>query len=120
MDYMPFNKGASSALRQAEYDGLISAASKEDIRRSITVRCRNLVRGINTAAEYYEAAVKAVRLQERKLELEEKKFSQGRSSSQFVLVYQDDLRRAEIEYYRSITGYESLLADLRLITGENK
>ncbi len=120
MDYKPFKRGALSALRQAEYDGLISVASEEDIRAGITVRCRNLARAINTAAEYYEAAVKAVRLQQRKLKLEERKFSQGRSSNRFVLAYQDDLRRAEIEYYRSITGYESLLADLRFITGENK
>ena len=61
-----------------------------------------------------------MRLQKKKLELEERKFEQGRSASQYVLMYQNDLGRAETEYYRAMSDYFSFIADIGLITGEQR
>lgn len=120
LNYFPKNSLAKSMLRQREYTREKSKADLEDKKSEIITESRIIVRRINTSARYAEAARKSLNLQKKKLQLEEIKFSQGRSSIQWILKYQDDLSEAEIGYTRALTDYYMGRADMRLITGEER
>ncbi|MFH1957227.1 MAG: TolC family protein [bacterium] len=117
LNYFPKNSLAKSMLKQREYTREKSSADLEDKKSEIITECRIIARRINTGALYVEAARKSLNLQKKKLQLEEIKFSQGRSSIQWLLKYQDDLSEAEVGYTRALTDYYMGWADLRLITG---
>ena len=116
----PFKKQSGSLLRESQYSYEKSAAELEDIKLAIKTECKTITRQINTRALYVKAAMDSLKLQKKKLELEERKFAQGRSSIQWVLDFQDDLNEAEVEFYRARTDYYKAKADLKLITGENR
>jgi len=117
LNYFPKNSLAKSMLKQREYTRQKSSADLEDKKSEIITECRIIARRINTSALYVAAARKSLNLQKKKLQLEEIKFSQGRSSIQWILKYQDDLSEAEIGYTRALTDYYIARADLKLITG---
>lgn len=120
LNYFPKNSLAKSMLRQKEYTREKSSVDLEDKKSEIITECRIIARRINTSTLYAEAAWKSLNLQKKKLQLEEIKFSQGRSSIQWILKYQDDLSEAEIGYTRALTDYYMGRADMRLITGEER
>ena len=116
----PFKKQSSSLLRESGYSYKKSAAELEDIKLAIKTECKSITRKVNTRALYVKAAGDSLKLQKKKLELEERKFNQGRSAIQWILNFQDDLNEAEVEFYRARTDYYKAKADLKLITGENR
>jgi len=118
LKYFPANDLAGSLLKSGELVILKDRASLDELRSRITKECREITRRLNTQAKYLRAAEKILGLQKKKLELEEIKFQQGRSSLQWTLSFRDDLIRAEIDYQRAETDYRKAVADLKLITGE--
>jgi len=84
------------------------------------MECKSITRKVNTRALYVKAAGDSLKLQRKKLKLEEIKFDQGRSAIQWVLDFQDDLTEAEAGFYRARIDYYKAKADLQLITGENR
>lgn len=118
LNIFPLRKLAKSRIRQNEYIYEKSILFFEDQRQAIITECRSITRRINTLALYVSAAKSSMAMQEKKLKLEGKKFNQGRSSIQWLLSYQDDLSRAQIEYYKALTDYYKAKSDMALITGE--
>ncbi len=118
--FSPFNKQSNSLINQSEYAHKKNITESSEQKFAIITDCRNICRRINTQALYVQAVYKSLKLQEKKLKLEEVKFNQGRSSIQWILNFQDDLNRSEIEYYQALTDYYKAKADLKLITGVNK
>lgn len=114
----PQNLRTRSLYKQSEYAHEKSKADYEDIKRAIVTECKIVTRRVNTQAKYADAALKSVKLQEKKLKLEEIKFGQGRSAIQWVLNYQDDLTNAEIEYQKALVDYYKAVSDLKLVTGD--
>ncbi len=78
----PFKKQSDSLLRESEYSYKKSTAEFEDIKLAIKTECKSITRRINTRELYVKAAGDSLKLQKKKLELEERKFSQGRSAIQ--------------------------------------
>jgi outer membrane protein TolC len=120
MSLNPFQKNNSSRLRQSRNTYNKDKLDIEKQKQSITDECAAVTRRINTQAAYVSAAKKALKLQKKKLALEEVKFNRGRSSVQWILAFQDDLTRAETEYNKALTDYYKAKADLILVLGENK
>jgi outer membrane protein TolC len=118
MVFYPFNKKAGSLFNKSGYSENKSEAELDLAKQNVRLLCAAAVRRVNTQSAYVQAAKKAMELQEKKLKLEEIKFNQGRSSSQFVLNYQDDLSGAQTQYYSAASEYHKAMADLKLITGK--
>ncbi len=118
--FFPFNKQSNSLINQSEYAYKKNVTELSEQKFAIITDCRSICRRINTQALYVQAVYKSLKLQKKKLKLEEVKFNQGRSSIQWILTFQDDLNRSEIEYYQALTDYYKAKADLKLITGVNK
>ncbi|MBN1384369.1 MAG: TolC family protein [Elusimicrobia bacterium] len=117
LSIFPFRKLNSSILKQSEYEYKKNLDEREDKKLSIITECKGITRSINTQALYVKATFKALELQKKKLQLEELKFNQGRSSIQWILTYHDDLNRAEIDSLKALTEYYKAIVDLKLITG---
>lgn len=113
----PFRKLNNSILKQSEYEYKKNIDEREDKKLSIITECKVITRRINTQALYVKAVLKALKLQGKKLQLEEIKFNQGRSSIQWLLNYQDDLNRAEIDSLKAMTDYYKASADVKLVMG---
>lgn len=120
LNIFPFRKLNNSILKQSEYEYNKYIDEQEDKKLSIITECRGITRRINTQALYVKAVFKALKLQEKKLQLEEVKFNQGRSAIQWILNYQDDLNRAEIDYHKALTDYFIAKADLKLVMGATR
>ncbi|MBN1622710.1 MAG: TolC family protein [Endomicrobiales bacterium] len=118
MKFSPFMKSSKSAYMKSKYSYDKASVEHDALKSNIVNQCRSIVRYLNTMAKYIEASGKALKLQEKKLYLEGIKFNQGRSNSQFILNYQDDLSRAETDYLKALTDYHKALADLKLVRGE--
>ncbi len=118
--FFPFNKQSNSLINQSEYAYKKNITELSEQKFAIITDCRSICRRINTQALYVQAVYKSLKLQKKKLKLEGIKFNQGRSSIQWILNFQDDLNRSEIEYYQALTDYYKAKADLKVITGVNK
>lgn len=120
LNVFPLNRLSGSMLRLDEYIYKKNSIDLKDKKESIITECRSIARRINTLALYVNAAHKSLKLQKKKLGLEEVKFNHGRSSIQWLLRYQDDLSRAEVEFYRALTDYYKAKADLTMISREER
>lgn len=120
LNFFPLKKQSGSLIKQSEYAHKKNITELDKQKLSVITDCKAICRRVNTQALYVVAALKSLKLQEKKLKLEEIKFNQGRSSIQWILTFQDDLSCAEIEYYRSLTDYYKAKADLKLVTGVNE
>ncbi|MFC2062169.1 TolC family protein, partial [Elusimicrobiota bacterium] len=118
LSLFPLNKRGKSELKEINFEIEKAQAEVEDKKLAIINECRSLTRKVNTQALYVRAASRSLQLQKKKLDLEEAKFDQGRSSIQWLLTYQNDLSSAEIEYFRALTDYYKVMSDLKLITGK--
>ncbi len=116
----PLNKDAKSQMQQSIYTYEKSIADLEQQELNIVTECKVVTRKINTQALYVKAALTSLEMEREKLRLEEIKFNQGRSSIKWVLDYQDDLNRAQIEVHKALTDYAKATADLKLITEDSK
>jgi outer membrane protein TolC len=117
LSFYPFNKPAAAVSRDAGFDLEKAKLALEDSRIEVANECRSAVREVNTRGKYVLAAKKALRLQEKKLYLEEKKFNQGRSAIQWILTYQDDVSSARTDYYKALTDYEIARSDYEKAIG---
>ncbi len=120
MDFFLFGQADRSRLKTTSNNLKKTELSIKDKITSIETECRDIARKLNTQNKYVAASMSAKNLQRKKLNLEEEKFNQGRSSIQWVLRYQDDLAAALSNYYRALTDYYNLKADLELYTGAYK
>jgi outer membrane protein TolC len=115
---LPLWKTATkAAVRQAELQIRRIDREYEALERSVLLECRLAARYAKTSAERVKATAKALALQGRKLELEQVKLAQGRSTTRFVIEYQDDLEFAQLAAVDAVARFEKDLAQYRLVQG---
>ena len=89
----------------------------ESVKRKITVEVRNTVLAVETAAKAVTAARVNVRLQEKKLEAEQKRYDNGMSTSFQVLTFQTDLTNARSQLITAMSAYQKSLVNLAAVIG---
>lgn len=95
-------------------------AAEEDLRdleSSILLECRSAARNLQTALKRVDAAEKAAKLQRSKLEQEQDKMEQGRSTTAVVIQYMDDLDMAEWTVIRAQAEAQVLWAEYQRVQG---
>ncbi|MFH1379057.1 MAG: TolC family protein [bacterium] len=102
-------------LAQTEYE--IAQLTLKNIEKNILVESSQAHRKVLTSIKRVRAVQKAEKLQEQKLNLEEKKFKQGRSSVKIVIDFQDDLQAARLSSLQSLIEYTMSRVELDFIKG---
>jgi len=103
---------AQSELRLRQVDRDIEA-----LERIVLLECRLVARDLATAHERVGATIRAMGIQERKLELEQEKFAQGRSTTKVVVDYQDDLEFAQLSCVDAVARYQKDRVRYRAVQG---
>lgn len=83
---------------------------ENDIANTIS----ELVNRVKINEKIYFNATEAKKLQREKLDKETNKYSMGRSSSELIVLYQDDLIRSEISALDAWADYITTILDLKL------
>jgi outer membrane protein TolC len=99
----------SAKLEKAKYILLLKKAE-----RQILTQINNRVMQVNTAIERAATNKEVVKLQGKKLKAEERSFQFGRSSSDLLIRYQEDLLEARLALAASLYEYKLALIDLKL------
>lgn len=107
--------------REAKSGYNISLAEKEKVllklkktERLILRDVNNRVSAVNTLKEKAEASKEILALQEEKLKAEEKRFKYGRSSSDLIIRYEEDLLNARLSLANDLYNYKISRIDLDL------
>ena len=79
--------------------------AQAQLRESIEVEIRNAVRGLDLSWRQYKLAEAALKLSERKFEIETEKLRVGRSSNFQLIAFQNDLLTAQNNVLNSGTAY---------------
>lgn len=111
------NNAAEAAHEQAALAKLQSALRIKNVEQQIYQEVRNACRQLETGRKRVEATQAALRLAEKKLEAEQKKYSVGLSTNYFVLQFQKDLTQAHTNELQAITDYKLALVNLDKVTG---
>jgi len=115
---MPLERTADkSRLRQAERQVEIWESRYTHAARQVEMEIRDGMRRLATAREQVRATRKAHDLHEAKWQEESRKLSQGRSNTQLVIRYQEDLEHAEAAMVTAWASYEQAQAALLLARG---
>ncbi len=111
------NEASKAALHQATLAQLQSELRIKTLEQQIHQDVRAACRQIDTNAKRVEATNAALRLAEKKLEAEQKKYSVGLSTNYFVLQYQKDLTQAQTNLLQAVTDYKFALIALDKVVG---
>jgi outer membrane protein TolC len=93
------------ALVMAQTDLDKTELAQAQLRESIEVEIRNAVRGLDLSWRQYKLAEAALKLSERKFEIETEKLRVGRSSNFQLIAFQNDLLTAQNNVLNSGTAY---------------
>ncbi|MBD3271900.1 MAG: hypothetical protein GF384_05130 [Elusimicrobia bacterium] len=102
-------------IAQEEYE--IARLQREEVEKNILLETAALYRHLETSITSVQAALKAERLHEKKLKLEEEKFRQGRSSVKMVIDFQDDLENAQLISLQNMIDFTITQVRLEYATG---
>lgn len=91
-------RAEKSAVRQSKLRLALANNNILAMRAALCLECRAATRRLATANATLTATRRAMELHARKLEREQQKFEQGRSSTDQLTRYQDDLEQAEMRY----------------------
>jgi len=108
-----------SAVRQSEL-GLTKR--KNDVallEDAIALECLSTARLLSTGCKRVAATEKVVNLQQKKLKQERKKFEQGRSSTHWVIQFEDDFDYASKAYHVALAEYQKAVARYRFAQGQD-
>ncbi|OHB40413.1 MAG: hypothetical protein A2Y11_05470 [Planctomycetes bacterium GWC2_39_26] len=111
------NRSARSAYNKSKTDERQAGINVKKKELDIVVEVRASVRAVMTNVERVNATRKARELAQRRLEVEEKKYSVGRSTSLEILRAQEDLATAEGNEAKAIIDYEISLGKLEKAKG---
>jgi len=111
------NRNAKATEARARIAWEQQKMTVENTQRSLTVEVRNSVLSVETAAKAVTAARANVRLQEKKVEAEQKRYDNGMSTSFQVLTYQTDLTTARSQLISAMSAYQKSLVSLDVSTG---
>jgi outer membrane protein len=111
------NKAADAAYAAAIYSKDQSRLIVQQLEQAAQVQVRNAVRQIDTNLKAYRAAQVNTRLQQEKLDAEQKKYENGMSTTYQVLQFQTDLTNARARENQSIVDYNKSLVELDRVMG---
>ncbi|MEW6369156.1 MAG: TolC family protein [Acidobacteriota bacterium] len=111
------NDAAEAAYEQATFEQLQAQLRIANLEQQIYQEVRGACRALDTNRKRIETTRAALRLAEKKLEAEQKKFSVGLSTNYFVLQFQKDLTQAQTNLLQAITDHQTSLIALDKFTG---
>ncbi|MBI2840567.1 MAG: TolC family protein [Acidobacteria bacterium] len=111
------NQAARAAHERATLEKLQASHRIHNLEQQVYQEVRTACRQVDTNRKRVDATRAALRLAEKKLEAEQKKYSVGLSTNYFVLQFQKDLAQARTNELQAITDYNLSLADLDRVTG---
>jgi outer membrane protein TolC len=111
------NKGPNAEYSQRRIEINQAELSLLKAEQTVRVEVRRAVRAVETDAKRMEAARVNVRLQEKKVEAEQKKYENGMSTSFEVLTFQNDLAAAEFSLISAVSDFNKSLTGLAYVTG---
>ncbi|NOX96652.1 MAG: TolC family protein [Nitrospirae bacterium] len=106
------NRKAKSEYDRAALEKARSLVDMQKIERIIVTEVDERVRAVKVNQERAGQQLEVEKLQRLKLGEEEKKFKQGRSGSDILIRFQEDLLKAEIAAVESLVDYRKSLVDL--------
>jgi len=108
------NSKAKSQLKAAEIEKAKAIIGVKQIERKITVNIIDQVRNCNVRKESAINRIRIAELQTQKLEEEEKRFNYGRSNTDTLIRFQEDVIQAELLSTQAKFNYHTALVDLEL------
>ncbi len=111
------NRGAKSKLRASELEKAKAILNMKYLERKISIGIIDQVRGCNVLKETSVNRDRVAELQRQKLEAEQKRFNTGRSDTDTIIRFQDDVLKAEQTALQSKFAYYSALIDLQIKEG---
>jgi len=90
----------------------------ENLEQQIATEVRTTVRALDTARQQIESARVSVKLEERNLDAERKKYENGLSTSFQILQVQEDLTSARYRLVSAATSYRRALVDYQRAIGQ--
>ena len=112
------NRTAEAQFAKAEVAVDRATAELRDLELQIVTEVRKAVRGLETSVQQIDSARVSLRLQQRTLEAEQKRYDNGMSTSYRVLEIQRDLVDAANREVTAVTGYRTALAEFMRATGK--
>ncbi|MCG8430894.1 MAG: TolC family protein [Candidatus Omnitrophica bacterium] len=109
------NTKARGEHRAAGLEKAKSLLMLKKTERKIAVEVHDYVMLVNTALSRARTARKTVELQGLKLKEEEKRLRYGRSDSDTLIRFQNDLLTAQMEYLNAVYGFYAFRVDLALV-----
>lgn len=111
------NRESKSLLKAAELEKLKEIVSMKLLERSIMIEVFDSVRNCNVLGVVANNDIEISKLHEEKLKEELKLYNYGRSDTDTIIRFQEDLIQAEFLSLKSQFAYQSALIDLALIEG---
>ena len=106
-----------SEARRAELALQVAENNLADMKDAISQECRSVTRELVNARARVLATKQAAVLLEKRLTQEEKKFSQGRSDTRWVIQSQDELALSRASYYMALAEYYKVIAKRQVTMG---
>jgi len=105
------NRLAKSALSTAELEKAKAILEVKRVERRLLADINNALNTLNTANNKQKLAAEIVGLQKKKLSAEQERYSAGRSDSDTIIRYQDDLLTAWLEYVQAMYNARAAYID---------
>ncbi len=110
---LPFEDSAGrSEYNKSKSEKAKALVTLKKVEKTIVTEIDDAARALNLARETAEQRIKIEELQRMKLEAEEKQFKIGRSDSDRIVRFQEDLLTAKILAARALRRYKDALIDL--------
>ncbi len=107
------NSSAKSQHRRAKYEKAKALLELKKTEHKIAVDISNTINALNNKREKIRLNERIVLLQEKKLALEEERFGFGRSESDTLIRYQEDLLQAKLVLAQTLFEYKGALIGLK-------
>ncbi len=111
------NRRARSDLDAARLEKARAVIALKYLERRIVVEVTERLRSCRVFAEAWTKARAVLDLEEKKLAEERKRLRQGRSDTDTVIRFQEDVLRARLEVIAAARRYREAVVDLRLAEG---
>ncbi len=108
------NREAKSEFNKAKIEKAKALINLKKIERQIIIQIKDSVRDCNILGQRVKKQEDVVKLQEEKLGSELKRYQYGRSDTDTVIRYQDDLLSSQILYTEALWDYKDALIELSL------
>jgi outer membrane protein len=112
------NRAAKARNAIAEVELEQGKVVLSDLEQKISTEVRTAVRDVDTARQQIQSAEVSVRLAEKNLDAERRKFENGLSTAYQILLVQEDLTSARSRQVSAVAGYRRALVEYQRATGQ--